>query len=123
MCGGEPAMFYMGSGAASTDIVGVIIHMEDGRDLAMFRGLAARLGHELSVARAHISTDAAQASAREARGIFRVWTFEDMPGLPPFEPEFLQSAIDARAEYELFVAPGSSPKVARPSTSPIGSPR
>jgi len=83
------------------DIVGVIFHQEDGEDLAMFRGLAARLGHELSASSGtHISLDAAQAGARDASGIFRVWTFVDDPSIPPFEPDFLQSAIDARSAYD-----------------------
>lgn len=82
------------------EMVGAIIHMEDGRDLAMFKGLAARFGHELTASSAHIDPDAAQASARQARGIFRVWTFDENPGRVSPEPEFLQSAIDARADYD-----------------------
>ena len=82
------------------DIVGVIFHQEDGEDLAMFKGLAARLGHELSASGAHITTAAARAGTRDANGIFRVWTFEDVAGLAPFEPEFLQSAIGARTAYD-----------------------
>lgn len=82
------------------EMVGAIIHMEDGRDLAMFKGLAARFGHELSASSTHISADAAQAGARDARSIFRVWTFDENPGRVSSEPEFLQSAIDARADYD-----------------------
>jgi len=82
------------------EMVGAIVHMEDGRDLAMFKGLAARFGHELSASSAHISSDAAQASARDARGIFRVWTFDENLDRASPEPEFLQSAIDARADYD-----------------------
>lgn len=85
------------------EMVGAIIHMPDGRDLAMFKGLAARLGHELEASSTHISTDAAQAGVRDARGIFRVWTFDESAGRAPFEPDFLQSAIDARADYDPLV--------------------
>ena len=85
------------------EMVGAIIHMENGRDLPMFKSLAARLGHELNASGAHISTGAAQAGARDARGIFRVWTFADDPSLLPFEPIFLQSAIEARADYDPLI--------------------
>ena len=85
------------------EMVGGVIHLENGRDLPMFRSLATRLGYELATAGVHISTDAAEASARDARGIFRVWTFDDDPSLRSFEPLFNQSAIDARADFNPLI--------------------
>lgn len=82
------------------DIVGVIFHMDNGVDLPMFKGLAARLGFDLTSSGAPVRGDAAQASEQAVSGIFRVWTFQDDPSIPRFEPEFLQSAIDARADYD-----------------------
>ena len=84
----------------ANDIVGVIFHMDDGVDLPMFKGLAARLGFDLTASGAPVRGDATQASAQALSGIFRVWTFQDDPSIPRFEPEFLQSAIDARASYD-----------------------
>ena len=84
----------------ANDIVGVIFHMDNGVDLPMFKGLAARLGFDLTASGAPVRGDASQARAEAVSGIFRVWTFRDDPSIPRFEPEFLQSAIDARADYD-----------------------
>jgi len=85
------------------EAVGAVIHLENGRDLPMFRSLAGRLGYDLTPSGVHISTDAVQASERVARGIFRVWSFDDDPSLRAFEPVFSQSAIDARATFDPLV--------------------
>jgi hypothetical protein len=84
----------------ANDMVGVIFHMDNGVDLPMFKGLAARLGFDLTASGAPVRGDAEQASAEAVSGIFRVWTFQDDPSIPRFEPEFLQSAIDARDDYD-----------------------
>ena len=85
------------------EIVGAVIHMEDGRDLPMFRSLAGRLGYDLTPSGVHISADAVEVGERDARGIFRVWSFDDDPSLRAFEPDFNQAAIDARAEFDPLV--------------------
>lgn len=84
-------------------IVGAVIHMDNGTDLPMFRSLAGRLGYDLTPSGVHIDTDAVEASERDARGIFRVWSFDDDPSLRAFEPAFNQSAIDARADFDPLV--------------------
>ncbi len=66
----------------------------------MFKGLAARLGFDLTASGAPVRGNAEQAGEQAVSGIFRVWNFRDDPSLPRFEPEFLQSAIDARADYD-----------------------
>lgn len=83
-----------------TEMVGVIIHLPDGRDLPMFASLAARFGHELTASGDHISSETAAAREREATGIYRVWTFGNDPDQPEFEPEFTEAALAGRAAYD-----------------------
>lgn len=85
------------------EMVGAVIHMENGRDLPMFRSLAGRLGYDLSPSGVHISADAVEAGERDAQGVFRVWSFDDDPTLRVFEPAFNQAAIDARADFDPLV--------------------
>jgi hypothetical protein len=83
-----------------TEMVGVIIHMPDGRDLPMFASLAARFGHALKASGDHISADTAAAGERDANGMFRVWTFGNDPDRPEFEPQFTDEALLGRDVYD-----------------------
>ncbi|MFL2545830.1 MAG: DUF6152 family protein [Candidatus Rariloculaceae bacterium] len=85
------------------EMVGAVIHMADGSDIPLFRSLAGRLGYDLTPSGGHIDTDAVTVSEQTAQGIFRVWSFDDDPSLREFEPEFVSSAIDARASYDPLV--------------------
>jgi hypothetical protein len=82
------------------EMVGVIIHLSDGRDLPMFASLATRFGYELKASGDHISADTAAAREREASGIFRVWTFGNDPDRPDFEPAFTDAALAGRNAYD-----------------------
>ena len=82
------------------EMVGVLIHLPDGRDLPMFASLAARFGHVLKTSGDHISADTAAAREREASGIFRVWTFGNDPDSPEFQPAFTDAALAARDAYD-----------------------
>lgn len=101
--GDQVAITGFPSKLRDNEIVGAVIHMEDGRDVPMFRSLAGRLGYDLSPSGSHIDTESAQASAQGARGIFRVWSFDDDPSLREFEPAFNQAAIDARENFDPLV--------------------
>lgn len=83
-----------------TEMVGVIIHLPNGRDLPMFASLAAQFGFQLKASGDHISPDTAAAGEREASGIFRVWTFGNDPDRLEFEPKFTDSALAARDDYD-----------------------
>lgn len=86
------------------EMVGAVIHMRDGRDLPLFRSLAARLGYDSNASSgSHIPANVAATDEHSAQGIFRVWTSVAVPNAPRFEPEFRQSAIDARAAFDPLV--------------------
>ena len=101
--GDQVAITGFPSKLRENEIVGAVIHMESGRDVPMFRSLAARLGYDLTPSGSHIDEEAAVASSQGAQGIFRVWSFDDDPSLREFEPEFNQTSIAARVDFDPLV--------------------
>jgi hypothetical protein len=101
--GDQVAITGFPSKLRDNEIVGAVIHMESGRDVPMFRSLAGRLGYDLTPSGSHIDAEVAAASTQGARGIFRVWSFDDDPSLREFEPAFNQAAIAARVDFDPLV--------------------
>ncbi|MGI9259635.1 MAG: DUF6152 family protein [Gammaproteobacteria bacterium] len=101
--GDQVAITGFPSKLRDNEIVGAVIHMESGRDVPMFRSLAGRLGYDLTPSGSHIDSEAAEASTQGARGIYRVWSFDDDPGLREFEPSFDQAAVAARVDFDPLV--------------------
>ena len=84
------------------EMIGVSIDLPDGRSLPMFPTLAARFGLQPQSG-VHITAEAAQAGAREARGIFRVWTYGRTSDRPAVEPAYTPQALAGQAEYDPLV--------------------
>lgn len=84
------------------EMIGVSIDLPDGRSLPMFPTLAARFGHQLKSG-VHITEQAAEAGARTARGIFRVWTYGRTSDRPVISPAYTPRALAAQAQYDPLV--------------------
>ena len=84
------------------EMIGVSIDLPDGRSLPMFPTLAARFGHQPQSG-VHITAEAAEAGAREARGIFRVWTYGRTSDRPVVAPAYTPQALAGQAQYDPLV--------------------
>lgn len=84
------------------EMIGVSIDLPDGRSLPMFPTLAARFGHQPQFG-VHITEEAAEVGAREARGIFRVWTYGRTSDRPVVDPAFTAQALAGQARYDPLV--------------------
>lgn len=84
------------------EMIGVSIELADGRSLPMFPTLAARFGHQPRYG-VHITEEEAEAGARAAQGIFRVWTYGRTSDEPVVEPAFTAQALAAQAQYDPLV--------------------
>ena len=84
------------------EMIGVSIDLPDGRSLPMFPTLAARFGHQPQFG-VHITEEAAEAGAREAQGIFRVWSYGRTSDRPVVDPAFTAQALAGKAQYDPLV--------------------